>query len=55
MKKENNKNQWTKVGYFGNGVIMARGDERKMVTPNREDFNYSVKPLIVRNKQKDKK
>ena len=46
--KENEKNQWTKVGHFGNGVIMARGDERKIVAPNREDFNYSVKPSVAK-------
>ena len=31
---------WRPVLRFGNGIIYAKGDERKIVTPGESDFHY---------------
>ena len=41
-KKENE--EWEKVTSFGNGIIYAKGNERKLVTPDAPDFEYIVNP-----------
>ena len=46
----NKEEQWKQIGYFGNGVIMARGDDRKIVTPGMSNFEYKIKPLEIRKK-----
>jgi len=41
--------EWTAVSSFGEGgVILARGNERKIVTPNFKDFDYPFKPIRTR-------
>jgi hypothetical protein len=39
---EDKQGVWVKISGFGDGVIYARGDERKIVTPGHKDFKYSV-------------
>lgn len=34
--------QWKPVISFGNGMIFAKGNERKIVTPGMSDFHYMV-------------
>lgn len=46
----NKEQQWKQIGYFDYGVIIARGDDRKIVTPGMSDFVYKDKPLEVRKK-----
>lgn len=36
------KEQWKPVVPFGNGMIFAKGNERKIVTPGMSDFHYMV-------------
>ena len=36
------KEEWHPVSTFGSGVILANGDKRKIVTPDKTDFSYTV-------------
>ena len=40
--------EWEAVDFFGDGVIWAKDNQRKLVTPNLPDFDYSLKPIKTR-------
>lgn len=46
MEKQEQNQEWKKVGYFGSGEIFVRGDEGKIVSPGMKDFNYRIKPQL---------
>lgn len=51
MERQEQNQEWKIVDYFGGGEILARGNERKIVTPGEEDFSYRFEPQLRQQKE----
>jgi len=47
---KNPNDGWKKIATFGEGIIYAKGEERKVVSPDGSEFKYTIKVDLDKSK-----